>query len=247
MASYFNKHPEPLEIDDILHYANNTKHRRMDLIAEAVSRLIISASNRATGQRQLMMDLLNKWLRRNEVEVIDATAHAASIIVLLFPPQEQEQIISSWINIVTENQKGRSGQDKGLISVLFKVFPTVPSSQISIVDALHKRWNTGHDIESRTAILQYLAISTAITTHTDSFSDIIIEGLDDYTTNARGDIGSLARIEAVKATSAILQSSASNHTPISKILYGKALRLAAEKLDKVRTEAQITIAQTVPP
>ena len=245
MASYFNKHPEPFDIEGILIYANTSKHRRIDLIAEAVSRLIISTSDRSIGQHELILELLNKWLRRNEAEVIDATAQAAFVIVQALTPEDQEREIAKWVEVVTENQRGRSGQDKGIIAVLFKIFPTVLSSQQSIIAALHKRWNIGHDIESRAAILQYLATSTAITTHIESFSDIIIEGLGDYTTNARGDVGSLVRIEAVKCTNAIFQSSPPNHTQTNNTLYGKTLRLAAEKLDKVRIEAQLAIAQTL--
>jgi len=246
MASYFSKHPEPFSIEDILEYAANSKHRRIDFIAEAVSRLIISVSKHLT-RHELVLELLNKWLRRNEAEVIDATAEAASTIVRNLTPEDQNHMIAKWIDIVTENQRGRSGQDRGLISVLFKIFPSVSASQQSIIVALHKRWNTGHDIESRAAILQYLATTTAITSHIESFSDIIVEGLDDYTTNARGDVGSLVRIEAVKATSAIFQTSPQNHTHSTDSLYGKTLRIAAEKLDKVRIEAQLAIAQTLTP
>ena len=38
---------------------------------------------------------------------------------------------------------------------------------------------------------------------TNAFTEIISDGLDDYTTNARGDVGSLVRIEAVKAARAL--------------------------------------------
>jgi hypothetical protein len=86
-----------------------------------------------------------------------------------------------------------------------------------------------------------------------------MEGLDDYTTDSRGDIGSLVRIEALKATQILLSTPPLSQTesddgdlrssplmrmakPIIKEdrwnLLAKVLRLAAEKMDRVRAQAQ---------
>lgn len=102
-----------------------------------------------------------------------------------------------------------------------------------------------HDIESRVAILQYFSWSHPFLTDAEQFTKIVSEGLDDYTTDARGDIGSLVRTEALKAASSVwrlVDSLGDEGQFICNRLFPKILRLAAEKLDKVRSEAQNTVA-----
>ncbi|KAG9241211.1 tubulin folding cofactor D C terminal-domain-containing protein [Calycina marina] len=245
VASYYTKHREyeSFDIGGVLQYANDTKHRRVDLIAEAVSRLIISVTPTGLKQNDLIIGLLNKWLRRTETEVIEATAEAAFTVVQSLSCERKAAVFSGWIAVITENQGGRSGQDQGILSALFQAFPVAELSQGTIVSAIHRRWNLVHDVESRAAILRYLTSSTALTTNLEEFSDLIIDGLDDYTTTARGDVGSLVRIEALKSTSAILKASSTHCNPeLAMKLYSKTLRLAAEKLDKVRVEAQQAVS-----
>ncbi|KAJ8124116.1 hypothetical protein ONZ43_g91 [Nemania bipapillata] len=73
-----------------------------------------------------------------------------------------------------------------------------------------------------------------------SFIGIIAEGLDDYTTNAQGDIGSLVRLEAIRATKTLWQTRECNQELVAP-LFPQLLRLAAEKLDRVRAEAKLTL------
>jgi len=191
--------------------------------------------------------LLAKWLRRNEAEVIDSSSQAASSLFILLDEKQRENWISELLGALSENY--RDGQDKGIISVLFKIFPSVSASvKVSITQGLHARWNSGHKIETRAAILRYLGESKALISQTSDFVDIIADGLDDYTTNARGDVGSLVRIEAVQTTGSIweaIQSKPGTELDIFNRLFGKVLRLAVEKLDKVRAEAQKAVAQAL--
>jgi hypothetical protein len=119
--------------------------------------------------------------------------------------------------------------------------------QADLIATFHKRWTEFHEIETRVTILNCLASSSALHTHTRHFIDIIGEGLDDYTTNARGDVGSLVRIEAAKAAGAIWKDTAVSALSEVKLdafkkLFGKVLRVAAEKLDRVRIEGQKAVA-----
>ena len=90
----------------ILEFANTSKHRRPDLIAEAVSKLIISASVSSREDDVLTLALLNKWLRRNEPDVISASSEAASYLFRYLEPLKRNRAISKWIDVVTENQGG---------------------------------------------------------------------------------------------------------------------------------------------
>lgn len=66
----------------------------------------------------------------------------------------------------------------------------------------------------------------------------VIDFLNDYTTDRRGDIGSLIRVEAIVAAGIILkqESSPSSRSAIFQDLVGCLCRLASEKLDKVRLQ-----------
>ena len=64
----------------------------------------------------------------------------------------------------------------------------------------------------------------------------LIVSLDDYTTDQRGDVGSLVRIAAVDAVSTVLKKNLLK-LPDRQILAAKICGLAVEKLDKVRWRA----------
>lgn len=89
---------------------------------------------------------------------------------------------------------------------------------------------------------------------TDDIVDYLIRFLNDYTTDRRGDIGSLIRLEAIQAAQTVLErGSAINQSPKVQDIVGCLCRLAAEKLDKVRMQAWICLqgywetAQGFPP
>ena len=93
-------------------------------------------------------------------------------------------------------------------------------------------------------------------TQARKFIILVAEGLDDYTCDSRGDVGSLVRIESLKCAHKLFQGvrerckmkEAEKDWYIVEegkkygLLFGKVLRLAAEKLDKVRTEAKKTLS-----
>ncbi|TAQ85333.1 hypothetical protein B7494_g6343 [Chlorociboria aeruginascens] len=194
--------------------------------------------------------LISSWLRRNESEVINPASEAAADVLLLLDENTRSSAIQDWITAISEPPGSRSGQDRGVINTLLRVFPITESLQNSISVALHKRWNLGHDIESRAAILNSLTRGSILDTHPEIFVDMVSEGLDDYTTNARGDVGSLVRIEAVRATALVWKNGSSVNAARLSIfnhLLGKVLRLTVERLDKVRMEAQQTTASLIIP
>ena len=64
----------------------------------------------------------------------------------------------------------------------------------------------------------------------------LIVCLDDYTTDQRGDVGSLVRTAAIDAVSTVLKQDLLNLSD-RQILAAKVCGLAVEKLDKVRWRA----------
>lgn len=78
---------------------------------------------------------------------------------------------------------------------------------------------------------------------TDDIIDRFIGFLNDYTTDRRGDVGSLIRLEAIQATKTILQekSGPGVRPDRTKEVIRCLCRLAAEKLDKVRVQAWLSL------
>ena len=67
----------------------------------------------------------------------------------------------------------------------------------------------------------------------------LVQFLNDYTTDRRGDIGSLIRMEAIHGVNLVLEarSPAPRKEPYVEDLMQCVARLAAEKLDNVRFQA----------
>lgn len=253
--------------------AMKQSYRRPELISESVSQLM-SRTYQLLGRLpfELMEEMRNKAnldnvteayidisLRRTERDVIDAASKAAKYFVYSLPPKQQSSVAQTWQKATFDIQSGRSGQSIGFLFALAAAFDYFPeSTKGEVCQTFIQRWNTSPDIESKVAVLQAMTQSCILNTHSSVLVGVISQGLDNYTTDARGDIGSLVRIEAVKAARMIL-----SFVPWDKVkdeseskagawyldantfgtIYGRIIRLAAEKLDNVRGEAQLTIVE----
>lgn len=210
----------------------------------------LSALNKTVPQTpeifRLARILVFQWLRREEPEVIEAASAATVNLLLLMSEDERHSIISELLALAADSNRG---QDKGILIVLLAAYPVTDSHQPLIINSVRGYWQRGNGIESRVVVLQSL-MKSIFASRLD-FVDIISEGLDDYTTNARGDVGSLVRIEAVKVAGAIwkdrINAWGDSETAIFNALFGKVLRLSSEKLDRVRAEAQRSIGYLISP
>lgn len=90
--------------------------------------------------------------------------------------------------------------------------------------------------------MEMLLLTSAIAAM-DTIATSVLNFLDDYTTDRRGDIGSLIRVEAVHAASILLKpdSHFSSSSPVVRSLVGCLCRLSSEKLDKVRLQAWLCL------
>ncbi|TVY41842.1 Tubulin-specific chaperone D [Lachnellula occidentalis] len=174
-------------------------------------------------------NLLSRFLALDD---IDPVSEAAALFLFLLDSSERSLIILDWVQRASSSN--RKGEGKVYLRALLKSFPIAQQPQI--LEVVRLRWAAGkerHDIEICSTILLALRTSMAL----PHCVAIVGEGLDDYTTDARGDIGSLLRIEAAKAAGAMKE----------KTLFGKLLRVSVEKLDKVRAEGQRALgAPTLP-
>lgn len=188
------------------------------------------------------------WLNRNENEVVDAAAKATTILLVFSSPAERPGIIQRWINVITDPKASRLKHGHGYFFALTQTYQVsialsddmeMPNN---IVEALKARWKSDSEIETHVAILRSLEARYILRTRLPDLVPLLSEGLDNYTTNARGDVGSHVRLEAIKATWTVWESSRKqcDNTISREVLqlFPQVLRLAAEKLDRVRTQAQ---------
>ncbi|KFZ06565.1 hypothetical protein V501_07291 [Pseudogymnoascus sp. VKM F-4519 (FW-2642)] len=199
--------------------------------------------------------LIDASLRLTDLDTIEAAVAAATSLTLIIPTAASESLIHAWAVAVTDHSSRT--RHPGYLFVLASVF-THTQSQDTICALILSQWQQATNIVDRVSILQCLNRAHILDSHTARFIPLIAEGLDDYTTDARGDIGSLARIEALKATSkafatiprdgqsgAVVGDGNEDWFADEELfgsLYSRTLRLAAEKLDKVRGEAQTALA-----
>ena len=115
-------------------------------------------------------------------------------------------------------------------NLLFNMIQTAPLTEWRIV-ALH----------AMDLMIQADSIGTDVLPKLVSALDV---GLNDYTITERGDVGSLVRTQAIQCVQSIWESSQPQLEPASKqLLEGNVIRLALEKMDRVRTQAAKCLAQ----
>ncbi|KAK0665708.1 putative tubulin-specific chaperone D [Cercophora samala] len=284
---------------EILADCNSKSYRRPELVAEAASRLIVSAAPilqaamstlgvqrspttilsgpelieenageitqlvKALGEREgsvkefvkLTRTYLAKWLLTQEPDLITPAADAALTMLIFSDDREREEIVKEWAGIVrhrpTSSRVATWGGHFSALAMSYSIASTLQTSQIKelICDAFVERWNTDPYTDVHVAVLQSLTRSNSksglLRDNTDIFLPLIAEGLDDYTTTAQGDVGSMVRFQAIRAAKALWTESPFG--PLVEGLILRILRLAAEKLDRVRAEAQVALSLILKP
>lgn len=204
---------------------------------------------------------LQKWLGWQEPEIIAAASEAAVVLMLVCSDAERDEAVRDWASAARERHSAKTRTTSGHFSALAAVYPIASTLALDgdkktlICDAVVERWRNDAKTDTRACILQSLTGSDLLGQNTDVFLGLVAEGLDDYTTNAQGDVGSHVRVQAIRATKSLwerrlLDDSSSLVAAASEVpppplvseLFLRILRLAAEKLDRVRSEAQAALA-----
>lgn len=200
---------------------------------------------------------LAKWLIRPEQEIICVASEAALVLLIFCEDAERENVVREWADAVRHRPSGRATTASGYFSALAMSYSVLATLKVAEQDkslmcnAFVERWESDNDVDTRVSILSSLTQSDILRENIDTFLELIIAGLDDYTTNARGDVGSLVRLQAIKATKFLWErlDQLPTNEPLRVVsaLFLRILRLAAEKLDKVRAEAQTALALVLKP
>ncbi|KAL5364108.1 tubulin folding cofactor D C terminal-domain-containing protein [Aspergillus floccosus] len=230
---------------------------RPELTAEASSCLIGSLSKSCSGSPQTSRpaaNLLEKacetlllCVSRGEDIAIETSSNAISELFQLLSLERQDEITQSWFSHIHATWKLPTS--RGQISVLGAIFTRLDSgskTKHAVVDELLRCTDPEELIEKRVVAVKSLA--TRVLPHidvTDAITGHLISFLNDYTTDRRGDIGSLVRLEAIQAARIVLKKEsgfADSPTRIQGIV-GCLCRLSAEKLDKVRLHAWLCLQE----
>lgn len=246
---------------------------RPELTAEAVSCLVSSLSRSVSQDTvpktpRPSTDLLDKALEtlllcvsRSEDIAIETASTSLSDIFPLLTSTRQDETVQGWFSHIDATRKLPIGC--GQISVMGAIFNHLDLGsglRQSTVEELLRCTEKDELIEKRvmavksltTGVLPYLGmrislarkqVANHVIEGTDTISDRLIDYLNDYTTDRRGDIGSQIRLEAIQSANIILQKDSKLIVHPSRIqnIVGCLCRLAAEKLDKVRLQAWLCL------
>jgi len=209
---------------------------RPELTSESTSRLVFALcllNPLPIPAIRLYIAILEASLDRNEDIVLQQAVPAAKRLIALSSLPNRENLITSWNRRASSNRKKR-----GYILALGEVLPFLSSPtdlRKATVSSL-LRAAASEEVEYRVAGIT--AIASGILSEGDPTEDAtqaIVDSLDDYEVDSRGDVGSWVRSEGIKA---VLEhwERLGNEDAQWQILE-RIVRLSAERLDRVRVRA----------
>ena len=117
-----------------------------------------------------------------------------------------------------------------------------------LLDELCARCTSDFSIQNRVIafrsikqIFEQISVSYHFETMRDRLGAAILVGLNDYTIDERGDVGSLVRSEALIAVQEGLKNDVTSKSILNDSLRAATERLALEKMDKIRMEAALCL------
>ncbi|KYK59396.1 hypothetical protein DCS_00526 [Drechmeria coniospora] len=205
--------------------------------------------------------VLPTWLGRNEGETVEPAAAAALLLLLFSKPDDRAATLQELAAAVRNKPAGRAASTGhgyflalSLAQPLAELASRSTAETDAVCEALLERWRVDGETETRVAILQSLVRSRVLRAKPLTFLGMLRDGLDDYTTNARGDVGSHVRLQALRAVQVLWEDLADAERCQERwvqesieVLFRSVLRLSAEKLDRVRPEAKAAVALALQP
>lgn len=225
-----------------------TSTLRPQLAAEASCKLIAAIGSAARSQKPIAKiawdifmasfdrsaEFIDLSLRRTEDVVIDAATQAGKELIHF---STGTALIETWLSTI--NNKKLRGKPYGTIAVLGVALAQFdPEAKLSarIIETLLSQLDPQREIETRVwAVKSLRPFIQRDDAHLDeSIIQALSRCLDDYTTDQRGDVGSLLRLEAINAVDVALRSHDDLEQSSREMLLSRICRLSVEKLDKVR-------------
>jgi len=212
---------------------------RPELTAEAACRLVRSLCQvtpthiaPATKLWRLWTAILEASLDRIEEAVLDQAVPAADALLEKIPTDNRQRLVESWCGKVAD----LTYRQRGHILALGHVVRSMSGADAAkVTDVLVSAARRKGEVEIRVAGIRALGSGT---TFVPTVINTVLESLDDYAVDARGDVGSWVRAEAVSATLSLFAHPNTSMSDDNKWAFlGKISRLAVEKLDRLRLRA----------
>ena len=229
-----------------------------ELTNEAVSKLILELALAIKGSSNISIPSTNairhcfKYLdfalRRNEEAVLQHAVSAVKALIDVAGSEERQE----WLDQAMENtgvpQLSSGSIHDGYLLALSNVrSSSAISSQDKnlILERILSATTPGIDVDTRVVALRGLIKIISCNDETEALPPAVVEtiqsALQDYTTDQRGDVGSLIRLKGIEAVVAAFQKGSLQLTKEGSNLLQKVCTLAAEKLDKVREHAWLCL------
>ncbi|KAM3559842.1 hypothetical protein MY1884_003249 [Beauveria asiatica] len=202
-----------------------------------------------------LKSLIATWLEFSEPENVDASSSAALLLLIISTDEDRTRLLLEWAKLVQyRSASSATTIGQAYFHALAMAQPLAQATSQHgewddvVSEALVARWLADRQVDTRVALLQSLVRTRLLRSKPLAFLPLLVDGLHDYTTNARGDVGSQVRVQALKAVQ-VLWAQIGEATgkeewvvqSVQKLLYA-ILRLSVERLDKVRPEAQLALS-----
>lgn len=198
------------------------------------------------------------WLDFPDKETIEPASTAALLLLIISTDDNRTKLLLEWAKLIQYRPASRAailGQGYFHVLAMAQPLADVTSQNAEwddvVSEAFLARWIADRQVETRVSILQSLIRARVLVTKPLSFLPLLLDGLNDYTINARGDVGSQVRIQALKATQVLWEGIGETTgtedwvvQSVEKLFY-RILRLSVEKLDRVRPEAQAVLSLVI--
>lgn len=192
---------------------------------------------------------LNLCLNRTEESVLTVIPQAAKRMAYLLPDDQRKELARSWLAGLGQNTSRTGSRGTGhavALGAIYTILPEDADERTSIRTVLTSLCTTAVEVDMRVIALHSLTFTfEAVAKASDSSSmlarkhmaETLLTGLNDYTINERGDVGSLVRLEALDAVECAWSFSLITDPQDREELNAAVIRLSVERLDKVRTRA----------
>ena len=235
--------------------------RDLELVLEATSALVavLARSLGMTDGNSLMklLIVLERCLTGSERDkVVAESTKAFAVLFSHLDHPTQVKLLERWLQ---HDQSKRAeykcrGRIEAIGAVFWLLLPGNPSvMRLTALDYLtglvQGPWPIETKINAMSSLENVLRAGTELyqqgkmdltTTQTESIAGVILTGLNDYTIDQRGDIGSTLRLRAIKAAEAFVLAGEPGSDSIVPLIQ-TTTRLAVEKLDKLRLQAWLLL------
>ena len=244
--------------------ATDSRHLQSALTCEAVCSFVAAFANSLFYEKSIhpsrtelrqCCQALETSLRQSDSTVIAVSTRAASALLRIFDHDTQDKLVIGWARMLSDPiSSSIEGNLLGVAAALGASFQHVQALQVRslTVDTLVKLVGNEHGINLRCVALRSLTSGVLelngrksflsvtgrliLVVITERLSQALHVCLNDYTTDRRGDIGSLIRLEAIDATAVVLRKGLLSMSE-RRDLAARICGLAVEKLDRIRFRA----------